>query len=171
MRGNNCMKKEILKFMIEDILETAKELLVKEGRLRPVAFVSHDDEIEVKPLSFKDNEEKISQLSILKDFVKEKNADAVFILTESWYVETNQGHLTVSPSKDPRRKECIMIIGECEEGDISMVQIFGREDGKENGKIVFGKKIDMEGTISSRFNFGIKDRNKKHINKFVRDLN
>lgn len=165
------MKKEMLKSMIEEVLETAKMILVKDGKLVPISFVGKDGNIEIMPLSFRDKDEKISQLSMLKDFVKKKNADTIFVVTESWYVETDRDHLTMAPSKDPRRRECIMIIGECEEGSVAVIQLFSREDGKENGKIVFGKKIDDdEGTVSLKFNFGIKDRKIKY-NKFVRDLN
>jgi hypothetical protein len=155
------MKKEILKLIMEDVLQTAKEILVKEGKVLPIALVIRDGNIDRIPLSFRDENEKISQISMLKDFVKNKNADIAIVVTESWYVETDSGHLTMSPSKDPRKKECIMIIGECEECGVALIQLFGKEEDKENGKIVFGKKIDDLGNFSSKFNFGIKDRKKK----------
>lgn len=139
------MKKEELKDMMEDILETAKIALEKDGKLRPMAFLEIGDNFGILPLSFGNKDEKNRQLSALRIIVRKENADAVFIVTESWYVTTEKERLTIEPSKDPKRKECIMILGECEEGNIATVQLFDREDGKENGKIVFGKKVGHGG--------------------------
>lgn len=163
------MKKEELKVRMEDILETAKMVLEKDGKLVPMAFMKHNDNVDVIPLSFRDNDEKNRQLSTLRDTVKKKNADAIFIVTESWYVTSDSCHLAIEPSKDPARKECILMMGECEDGNTAIMQMFDREDGKENGKIVFGEKIDMGETISLKFHFGIKDKKKQ--NKGLRDLN
>lgn len=163
------MKIEELKVAMEDMLETAKVLLIKDGKLVPVAFMEHHNNIDIIPLSFRDNDEKVRQLSILKDTVKKKSAEVVFMVTESWYVTAESGNLSTEPSKHPMRKECIMMIGECEDGNFSIMQTFDRECGMEDGKIVFGEKIDIEETVSPRFNFGIKDRKKQ--NKYLKDLN
>lgn len=155
---------------MEDILETAKVLLEKDGKLVPIAFIENSDNIGIILLSFSDNDEKSIQLSILRDVAKAKNADAVILVTESWYVTTTSPVITVEPCKDPKRKECIMIVGECEDGNITLVQLFDREGGKENGKIVFREMIGMGGKVSLKFNFGIKDRKKhnKEKNKRLR---
>lgn len=162
------MKKEELKDIMEDMLETAKTILEKDGKLIPIAFMNHNDNFDIVPLSFSDNDEKNRQLSALRILVKKENADAVFVVTESWYVSTNNVPLAMEPSKDPTRKECIIMIGECGGGNITIIQLFDREDGKENGKIIFGQKLDMEDTISTKFNFGIKDR--KRQDKRLRNL-
>lgn len=163
------MKKEELKYSMEDTLETAKEMLLKDGKLVPMAFMQHEDNIDIIALSFRDSYEKNRQLSLLRDIVRKKNAGAVFLLTESWYVTTDSHHLTMEPSKDPKRKECIMIIGECEDANLSIIQLFDRD----NGKIVFGEKVDIGETISPKFHFGIKDGKKKNKkqNEDLRDLN
>ena len=158
---------------MENILELAKIALEKDGKLAPMAFMRYGGDFEVMPLSFRDNDEKNRQLSLLRRIAMKKNADIVFILTESWYVTSDidhidTGHLDIEPSKDPARKECILMVGECEDESITIMQIFDREDGKENGKIIFGEKIDMREMTSSIFNFGIKDRKKS---KGLRDLN
>lgn len=163
------MKKEELKDIMEDFLGTAKMALEKDGKLLPMAFLKNDDNIGIIPLSFRDNDEKNRQVSALRIIAKKENAEAVFIVTESWYVTTDNGHVEIEPAKDPKRKECVMMMGECEEGSIAIVQLFDREDGEENGKITFGEKIDMEDSISTRFNFGIKDRKKQ--DKRLRNLN
>jgi hypothetical protein len=162
------MKKEELKDIMEDMLGTAKTMLEKDGKLRPIAFMKHNDNFDMIPLSFSDNDEKNRQLSALRILVKKENADAVFVITESWYVSTNNVPLAMEPSKDPTRKECIIMIGECGEGNITIIQLFDREGGKENGKIIFGQKLDREDAISTKFNFGIKDR--KRQDKRLRNL-
>ena len=163
------MEKEKLKIVTDDILETAKELLVKDGRLVPMAFIVCGNNVDVEPLSFRDNDEKNRQLFLLRDDVKKKNADAIFVLAESWYITSDSMDIRVAPSEDPTRKECIMMTGESKNGNFSIMQMFDREGGKENGKIIFGKRVDVDETISPKFNFGIKDRKKQDVG--LRDLN
>lgn len=161
MWGN--MKKEELKDLLEGTLEKAKELLLRDRRLVPVAFVHFEKIIDVISLSFRDNNEKSCQLSLLKKFIKEKHADAILIVAESWYVTTDIKNLRIEPSKHSMRKECIIIYGECEEGSISLMQIFDNKDGE----IIFGEKIDRK-NISMKFDFGI---NKNKQNTDLRNLN
>jgi len=149
------MKKEILKELMEQNLEFAKHLLLKDGKLFPVAFMICKNEMGVIPLSFRDANEKDMQVAILRKLAKEKSADAVFMITESWYLGTNNVEdLGGSLSEHPMRKECVFVMGECENGRITMVQTFERE----NDKIIFGEKIDIDDTAITRFNFGIKDK-------------
>ena len=164
------MKKKELKVRMEDLLQTAKVILEKDGKIVPMAFVYHHNTVDIMAMLFRDRDEKNKQLSVLRDIVKKKNADAIFIVTESWFVTTDSSSpLNIEPSKDPRRKECIMMMGECEDGNDTIIQIFDREGGKENGKIIFREKIDWKESISWKFNFGIKDRKKQKID--LKDLN
>lgn len=149
------MKKEELKELMEYNLICAKRLLLRDGKLMPVAFMHNEKQIGIVPLSFKDANEKDMQVAILRKLVKEKNADAIFMITESWHVSINKGEdLNIIPSEHPMRKECIFLIGECKDGRIAMMQIFERE----NDKISFGEKIDMSEISDTRFDFGIKDK-------------
>lgn len=148
---------------MEDTLEKSKTLLVRDGKLIPVAFIHHENIIDVIGLSFRDIYEKNMQLLFLKRLTKKKHADAIFIVTESWFVTTDKKDLTIEPAKHPMRKECIFIYGECEEGNITLVQIFDHKDGE----IVFGEKIDTSEPISLKFDFGIK---KKKQDKDLRNL-
>lgn len=159
------MKKEKLEYMMKHTLEDAKTLLLKDGGLMPVAFVKHGNNIDITPLSFEDSDKKDQQLHFLRNIVKKKNADAIFIVTESWYVIADNGHIVSEPSKHPMRKECIMIIGECEDCSMSIIQTFDRKDGK----IIFGENVDIEETVTTKFNFGIENR--KRQNKNLRNLN
>src|SRR3972149_6258886 len=151
------MKKEELKDIMEETLKTAKSLLIKDSKLIPVAFVRSEDNVDVIGLSFKDNEENM-QLFLLKKLVKMKNANAIFIVTESWYVTSDKKDLKIEPSKHPMRKECIFIYGECEEGNITLMQVFNRKD---NDEIVFGEKLDHIDCVSLKFDFGIKENKKQ----------
>ena len=160
------MKKGELKKLMEECLDQSKELLLRDGYLMPVAFVMHKDNFDTIGLSFRDNDEKNRQFTLLRKLVKEKNANTVFVIIESWYVASNKKDLTIEPANHPMRKECIMMIGECEEGNITIMQIFDRKDGE----IIFGEKIDMTemGEIDSlKLDFGIK---KKGQNKNLKEL-
>ena len=158
------VKKEELKSLMEDSLEYAKKLLLRDGKLLPVAFIIYGDNIDIIGLSFRDNEEKDQELVILRKLVRKKNAYAVYVIVESWYVTSNKIDLTIEPSKHPMRKECLFIIGECGEGDVTILKMFDRK----NGEIIFGEKTDIGKINSLKFDFGIKDMNKQ--NKDLRDL-
>lgn len=149
------MKKEELEKLMVSNLEYAKRLLVRDGNVAPVAFVVYGDNIDIIGLSFRDENKKVVQIRMLREFVKKKNADAVFMITESWHVSTNKAEdLYIKPSENPMRKECIFVTGECENTRISIIQTFERK----NDKIVFGERIVTDGLETTRLNFGIKDK-------------
>lgn len=158
------MKKEELKCLMESMSETAKGLLVRDGKLMPVAFLNSKNNVDIIDMSLGNDSDMVTQLDILRDVVKKKNADAIFILVESWYVPYGGRHIDIEPRKDPSRKECIVMIGECEDGNLTIMQTFDRHDGK----IVFGEIIHIGTTASQKFNFGIRDRNKQRED--LRDL-
>ena len=147
-----------LRILMEENLEKAKTLLLRDGYVAPMGFIFIGKEIGVCPLRFKDDKEKAKQLYAFKTFAKIKNADAVFVIIESWYVSTTTDKIdkSITPSKHPDRKECIIAIGECKEGDITISQKFRREKRKKR-KIIFEDKMEMKGMESAIFNFGIKE--------------
>lgn len=161
MRKGENMKKEELKYIMDQTLEQAKNLLLRDGKLWPVAFVHVGNDIHIIGLTFRNTREKDMQIYFLKKFVKEKNADVIFVAVESWYVTSDKKDLTIVPSKHPNRKECIFLTGESEEGDFTTVQLFERK-GEE---IIFTEKIGMDNVSYTKFNFGIKDRKKQIIEK------
>lgn len=155
------MKKEDLKNLMEDTLETSKKLLLRDGYISPVAFMHHEDTMDIIGLTFKDEKEKEKQIYILGKLAKMKKADAIYILVESWYVTSDKKDFGVQPSKHSMRKECIFIYGECEEGKVTIMQKFERKEIKggekeEKEEIIFGEKDDIYDIGFSRFNFGIK---------------
>ncbi len=155
------MKKDELIKLIDHSLEKAKELLLRDGCLIPVAFVCYKNNIDVIALSFTDEEEKGIQISGIGKIAKMKKADAVFIIVESWYVTSETKDLSIVPSKSPMKKECLFVIGESKEEDIAIIQKFERKKGNNNKEeIIFEKieKIDTDiGDIGySKFKFGIK---------------
>ena len=142
-----------LRILMEENLEKAKTLLLRDGYVAPMGFIFIGKEIGVCPLRFKDEKEKAKQLFAFKKFAKIKNADAVFVIIESWYVTTDKIDKSIIPSKHPDRKECIFAIGEGKEGAITIIQTFGRK----KKKIIFEDKMEMKGMESAIFNFGIKE--------------
>lgn len=155
------MKIEKFKLFVEAIFEQSKRLLVKDGYVAPVAFVKCGNNINIIELKFEDDATKNKQLRILKEIVKDKNADSIVIVVESWLVIAGDINIGVSPSKHPMRKECILITGECEDGNVSAAQLFHRDrDNKD--KIVFGEKMDLDKGLFSKLDFGICKENKKY---------
>lgn len=152
------MKKDELKDLMEDTLEKSKELLLRDGYVRPVAFIYYENEVDIIGLSFKSEEDKAKQIFALGKLAKMKKADAIYIVAESWYVTSDKKDLSIIPSKHPMRKECIFISGECEEGDVTITQKFERKEIKneEKEEIIFGENDDIDTIGFSRFNFGIK---------------
>jgi len=146
------MKKEELKELMECNFEHAKRLLSRDGKLFPVALMFCGNEMGILPLSFKGDNEKDMAVATLRALAEKKNADAVCVIAESWCVTADT--ITVAPSKHPMRQECIVITGECENGKVTIIQTFKRE----NGKIVFGEKTYMDKPHINRFSFGIEDR-------------
>ena len=142
-----------LRILMEENLEKSKALLLRDGYIAPMGFIFIGKQIGICPLRFKDEKEKVRQLSAFKMFAKIKKADAVFVIIESWYVTTDKIEKSIIPSKHPDRKECIFVIGECKEGVITISQKFGRK----KKKIIFEDKMEMKGMESIIFNFGIKE--------------
>lgn len=153
------MKKDELKDLMENTLEKSKELLLRDGYVRPVAFIYYGKEIDIVALTFENQEDKERQMYVLGKLAKMKKAHAIYIVAESWYVTSTKRDLDIIPSEHPMRKECILISGECEEGDIAITQKFERKEIKNGDKeeIIFGEK-DIDTVGFSRFHFGIKKK-------------
>lgn len=166
LKGDN-MKKDMLKTLMEETLEKSKQLLLRDGYVTPVAFMSCENTVGIIPLRFKNHEEKMMQMQALGEMAKVKRADAVFVVVESWYVTHDKVDLSIVPSKHPNRKECIFIIGECEEGYVTLVQTFERREMKGKGKgkkkeeFIFGGQDCLSDTGFSVFKFGIKKTNER----------
>lgn len=173
------MKKDELKVMMEDILGQSKSLLLRDGYLVPVAFMYSGNDLDIFGLKFRTQKEKDEQIMLLRHIVKMKKADAVIMVVESWYVTSDKKDLSIIPSKHPMRKECIFIIGECGEGNSTIMQKFERNTEKEKEKkertkkgikeeiIVFGEKDNTDTDIGfSKLSFGVKDREKDRDKDF-----
>lgn len=154
------MKKDELKDLMECTLEQSKELLLRDGYVRPVAFIYYGNDVDVVGLSFENQEDKVKQMYALGKLAKMKKAGAICIVAESWYVTSDKKYLDVIPSEHPMRKECIIITGECQEGDITIMQRFERKEIKNENKeeIIFGEKDDVGAINFSKFNFGIRKK-------------
>lgn len=150
------MKKEELEEEMKRALENAKELLLKSGRILPVAFIYSENGVGIIGFPFKNRIEKEIQVSNLIELVEIENANAIFFIIESWYVVSDKKDLDIEPSKHPMKKECILLFGECEDGNITMMQKFERE----KDEIIFGEEIDIDSLGFSRFSFGISDKEK-----------
>lgn len=156
------MKKDKLKDIMGHSLEQAKKLLLRDGYIAPVGFIYYGDKIDIIGLRLKNLEDKELQIYALGEMARVKKADAVLTIIESWYVVSDKKDLKIVPSKHPERKECIIAVGECEEGNVMMVQMFDRSKRKneEKDEFIFGEKIEDMNIGFSRFKFGIEKKEK-----------
>lgn len=159
------MKIKDFRVTICDMLNTAKAILSSSGELIPTAFIYSKSGIDIIGLMYEDNEERHGHFSLMRKLIEEKEADSAFIISESWLVESNITNIDVCPSEHPMRKECIFAYGECEEGYVTIVQIFERE----GDKIIFKEKVDTDNYksdkfVSKNFQFGIYKKEEQDIN-------
>lgn len=163
-RDDHNMKKDILKGIMMHNLEQAKKLLQRDGYVAPVGFIYYGNKVDIIGLSLKNQEDKEMQILTLGKMARKKKADAVITVIESWYVATDKKDLNIVPSTHPARKECIIAVGECEEGDILMTQLFERSERKngekEKDEFIFGEKLEDMDIGFSRFKFGIYKKDK-----------
>lgn len=159
------MKKDELKDLMEYALKKSKELLLRDGYVRPVAFMHYGNNVDIIGLTFKNQEYKEKEIYILGKLARMKKADAIYVVSESWYVISDKKDLSIIPSKHPMRKECILISGECQEGNITVTQKFERKKIKngEKEEIIFEEK-DVIDIGLSRFSFGIFDKKEMNDN-------
>ncbi len=156
------MEKDQLKDLMEHTLEQSKKLLLRDGYVTPVGFICYGDKIDIVCLTFKNQEDKGIQIGALGKITRTKKADAVFIISESWYVTSVKKDFSIIPSEHPMRKECIIVVGECEQGDVNIMQKFERHkrENEEKDDFIFGEK-EYNDTGFSRFSFGIKKQKRK----------
>ena len=151
------MKKDKLKDIMEHMLEQAKTLLLRDGYIAPVGFIHYGNKIDIIGLRLKNQEDKEMQILALGEMARVKKADAVITVIESWYVVSDKKDLNIVPSKHSARKECIIAVGECEEGSVMIIQKFERrvrKNGKKD-KFIFTEKEEDMNIGFSRFKFGI----------------
>lgn len=121
---------------VEGILGHARQNLKKDGSLAPVLFLQFQDgDGGILPLDLSEiyEERQMYFAAIGRSFVSagKSIAEALF-LSETWYVEAEKNErltLDVAPSKHPRRREAITIVGrDAPRTRYTMVvQTFGRD--------------------------------------------
>ena len=155
------MKKDELEHIMEDILGDAKSLLSRDGYVSPIAFMSVGKIMHIIKLNFRNKEEKEEQVLMLTTIARIQKADALIVVAESWYVTSNKPNLEIEPAKHPMKKECILLVGECEEERVTITQKFEREKGTDGDRIIFGERDYVDTFDFHPMNLGIK-RVKKH---------
>jgi hypothetical protein len=122
---------------IEPILKVTKEFLRYHGHLGPALILRMEDgEQEVIPLAYFDSLKTVEErreyfaslgLSIRQTSDRIREA---LLVSEVWYVEPEEeGSLDIAPSKHPKRKEGISIVGRNSRGTrfTEVLQSFSRD--------------------------------------------
>ncbi len=147
-----------LKEEMTRIEKIAVKNLVDDTTIIPLAFVK--DAIVV--MNTKNEKEKFMKYDILKKIIKEKNSDSVITINLAWMASGNNCDYTktgfVMPSKNPNRKEVILLNGECSEGNVSYAIEFNRIGRKIT---ISDKKVNLcdcmnMSSPSGIYNFGIR---------------
>lgn len=105
--------------IVEDIVNTAKNIFAKEGHLVPVALLSRNGNGIVVNLAFDNQEMKEQSMKMVREMCAVGLMDCVVTVSECWLVEVNRGvtepmdiELDMPPSMHPDRKETVVIFFE-----------------------------------------------------------
>lgn len=121
---------------VEGILGQARQNLKKDGALSPMLFLRFKEgEGGIMPLDLPDTHEQRAALfaAIGTSFLSGgKMIEEALFLSETWYVETDEERrlsLDVAPSKHPKRREAITIVGRDAPRTryTIVIQVFGRD--------------------------------------------
>ena len=122
---------------VEPILAVTKEFLKYNDHLGPALFLRmENEERSIVPLTHFDDLKSMAErkeyfislgLSIRLSGMRIREA---ILVSEVWYVEPEEDALDAPPSKHPKRKEAISIVGRDSEGVrfIHVLQPFSRDD-------------------------------------------
>lgn len=133
---------------LKDILRVAKLNIEKDGKLLPVAFIDTGRGMAAVGIaSFEDTDQKHKSMQYLGESAATgkigevvTSVREVALVAESWVstAKKDEGIPSVMPSKDPNRKEAIVIMTMDKNANEECLAVFLT---KEKDKIKFGKSI------------------------------
>jgi len=95
----------------EEIRQRAIEAFLENGVLLPLLYYLKGDKIvAVTPMLFEADQKQAAHQEILKR-AKGLGVDGFIEASESWYVTYEDRKPRIAPSKHPKRRECVMMIG------------------------------------------------------------
>lgn len=156
----------------QEIINNAKEKLVKDKEHPPLMTVSTNGKIDVFNVSFRNDIEKQMIMSMLKLAVQTRKPEHYFIAFESWltsyendseesaekmFKKALAGEM-VRPSKHPEKKEALVIEQHCKDMTSNTCVIFFTRD--KNNNIILGEEHNvLKNEVSySAFNFYLEGR-------------
>ena len=145
------------KIQLNEYLKIAKELIVKDGKLMPVAFlkVKGEESPVIAGLEIPEDQ-RTRQFMFFKLGAKvrldRKEIDEITFLSEVWYSNPSKDKFDenkfIMPSQDPEKKEAIMILS----ADIKGKYNFSIQPFKKEGeKITFEKDEKVETDTADKF--------------------
>lgn len=140
------MNQNELTQLAEVIFDSARDNLVRDGHLSPVALIMTDRDMVPVVLSSEEGSSERDLMLALKDKIAEVGGKAVVIIREGWAV-TRSADETVDlgkivPSQDPERMDAIMLYASSPTYTFSIQQTFVKQD--DTGAITFGEKVTGE---------------------------
>lgn len=106
--------REQTKVEIEKLYEIARNILTKDGEVKPIFFLIKESEKETfcQPVIIQGKYDKYVFSQVVMEIAEKVNADGVIFITEAWVVEgaaDKKDELElVPPSQHPERKEVLM---------------------------------------------------------------
>ena len=141
-------------WLINDLLNKAKEIFKEDQYLEPVCFLmnSESNVVRVIPIKTDDVDAKETSMMVCKMVAKKTNADVSIILMETWYlsdIKKEDAGKGLIPSEHKDRKEGISIMIETRDGNYMGISPILRSDKSAtfNTNITF---IDFD-SIEGRF--------------------
>ena len=141
------------------LLKSAKKNLESDGELAPMAFLhTRDNTLGIinGSMFFDSRANKDVISGILRDLIKEKDGDAIFLVTEAWVKKSNAKDkeniekIIAADSIEHLEgtEEAIMILCETElyNKTITVPFMKGRND-----EIVYGEMVILDGKVEGRF--------------------
>ncbi len=135
---------EDIRAMLEHIVVQARKNLEMSGRLLPVAFIFGGDKtVHIVGCPWADAKDKEEMVAGLRNFCREKQAQAIAILAEAWAVKQSEMVGDDPPADQPKRTEIISIYVETLDGFWIAHSDITRTDGKPSfGELKFEPMTD-----------------------------
>ncbi|MBA4372299.1 MAG: hypothetical protein C0402_05505 [Thermodesulfovibrio sp.] len=152
------LTRESLIGLMSQMTGRAKDILMQEGAVSPVAFLVVGNKLCGVPLEFCNDREKDITKTMIKDIAKKSGAEAVITIMEAWTATAENGAFPdCSVSEMPNRRECIVVTG------VSAYHKFMTmvEFSHKGERIILGDEKPFHQGFDSSFTDGIWDSPRK----------
>jgi hypothetical protein len=142
----------VTKMKIEEVERIARDIMETKGSHSPQIILDTGNGYEIAVLLFEDNEQKEKMCDSMRGMINTRNISRYFFITEGWVGK----NLNVMPSKDPEKRECLIVMEFRKDLKNKTVFNMFTHDGK---KIVWGERTFTDSSVESysTWNFFLED--------------